>query len=75
MQECWDQDGDARLTSLCVLNRLKQLIDALSTEELERRETSLASETCIYFNEGRELNEAMQSLLVKPECLASADIA
>lgn len=75
MQECWDQDGDARLTSLCVLNRLKQLIDALSTEELERRETSLASETCIYFDEGRELNEAMQSLLVKPECLASADIA
>ena len=31
--ECWDQEGDARLTPSCVLNRLKQMGNIDMTEK------------------------------------------
>lgn len=37
--ECWDQDGDARLTPCCVLNRLKQMEDFTRTEKNIYKET------------------------------------
>lgn len=37
--ECWDQEGDARLTPSCVLNRLKQMEDLAMTEKDIFKET------------------------------------
>lgn len=65
--ECWDPDGDARLTPSCVLNRLKQMEDFTRTENNIYKET-LSQDVEIFCG---DLDYSEENMFEKDVCTCS----
>jgi len=58
METCWDDDGDARLTSQCVEHRIKKLInspidntfDSRILEQLKKKSNEISTDSSVSFH-------------------------
>lgn len=67
IEGCWDHEAEARLTALCVMNRIKQIQD-LKSDENVILDGNLALDSGIFYhqdiNAGEEENDTLNRKLV-----------